>query len=425
MELYATVLSYAIPFFILMIGIEALVGYFQGKVVIRSYDTISSISSGLTNSVKDVLGLVVIIVSYGFMADHFALFSIKSTWLLYVIAFIGVDFAGYWVHRFEHVFNLFWNRHIIHHSSEEFNLACALRQNVSVFFAIFFFLYIPLAIIGIPKSVIEIVAPLHLFAQFWYHTTVIKKMGFLESILVTPSHHRVHHAINDAYMDRNFSQVFIIWDKFFGTFQEELPDDPPIYGVRRQVETWNPIKINFQHLLLLLKDAWRAEKWKDKFTIWFKPTGWRPLDVEGKYPVEYTKIPQEQVKYDTRGSKFLEVWFWLQLIVHLVLLLHFFSILPHYTFPFLLAYGVFMWVSIYAYTSMMDGSKDALFAESLKFAIALGFLKLSGGWFPVQGEQFSWGWIMITYLLISITITIYHFALDKAPKRITKNIQHN
>ena len=107
---------------------------------------------------------------------------------------------------FNHKVNIFWNRHVIHHSSEEFNLACALRQTISSVFQIYFFLYIPLAIIGIPPKVITILLPLHLFAQFWYHTKLIKNMGFLEKIIVTPSHHRVHHAINNIYIDKNYSK---------------------------------------------------------------------------------------------------------------------------------------------------------------------------------------------------------------------------
>jgi alkylglycerol monooxygenase len=193
-----------------------------------------------------------------------------SYWILKVIG----------VHRIAHQVNFFWNKHAIHHSSEDFNLACALRQSVSSFVNLFTFFLLPAAMLGVPTEVIGIVAPLHLFAQFWYHTQHISKMGILEKIIVTPSHHRVHHAINPEYMDKNISQIFIFWDKLFGTFQEELPDVPPVYGITRPAQTWNPITINFQHLWLLIQDAWRARSWWDKLRIWFMPTGWRPADVE-------------------------------------------------------------------------------------------------------------------------------------------------
>src|SRR4029077_16604325 len=178
-------------------------------------------SSGITNVTKDVLGLSLVIISYEWLADKIAIIHIKPGIGVYIVAFIALVFAGYWVHRISHHYNLFWNNHIIHHSSEEFNLACALRQSVSEFVKVFAFLLLPAALLGVPAQVIAIVAPIQLFAQFWYHTRHVKKMGFLEKIIVTPSHHRVHHAINKEYLDKNLSQIFILWDKLFGSFQEE------------------------------------------------------------------------------------------------------------------------------------------------------------------------------------------------------------
>ncbi len=232
MQEYAHVLVFAIPSFLVLIFIEWLLSFRAKLVVFNSFDTISSLSSGITNAIKDVLGLSIVIISYNFLFDNFSFFEIQSTWLLYIICFIGLDFAGYWSHRLEHVVNIFWNRHIIHHSSEEYNLACALRQTISTIFTIFTIFLLPCAILGIPPKIIAIVGPIHLFAQFWYHTRLIDRMGFLEYIIVTPSHHRVHHAINEIYIDKNFSQIFIFWDKMFGTFQEELKNEIPVFGVK-------------------------------------------------------------------------------------------------------------------------------------------------------------------------------------------------
>jgi len=261
MEAYVQALNYAIPFFVALILIEILVAARMKADVIRSMDTLASLSSGLSNVIKDVLGLTVIIVSYAWLVDKIALFHIKSTVLVYVFAFIGKDFAGYWVHRIAHQVNYFWNHHIVHHSSEEFNLGCALRQSISEWFSITFVFLIPIALLGVPAEVVAIISPLHLFAQYWYHTRLIGRMGFLEKIIVTPSHHRVHHAINKIYLDKNLSQIFIIWDKLFGTFQEELDDEPPVYGVKRPVRTWNPFIINFIHLRQLIVDAWRTSSY--------------------------------------------------------------------------------------------------------------------------------------------------------------------
>src|SRR5258705_1441635 len=212
------------PAFLFLVLFEKWWGWHKGNETARSIDMISSLSSGITNVTKDVLGLSIAILTYAWMVNRVALFHIQSTVWMYVIAFIALDFAGYWVHRWSHHINLFWNLHVIHHSSEEFNLACALRQSVSELVKVFAFMLLPTALLGVPAKVIAIVAPLHLFAQFWYHTRHINKLGFLEHIIVTPSHHRVLHAINKEYLDKNLSQIFIFWDKLFGTFQKELPE---------------------------------------------------------------------------------------------------------------------------------------------------------------------------------------------------------
>ncbi|HCX76814.1 MAG TPA: sterol desaturase, partial [Algoriphagus sp.] len=315
METYGKILLIAMPAFFVLVLFEKFWGVWKGNDTVPVNDMIASLSSGITNVTKDVLGLSIVVISYEWMAGKFGLFQIDASWLTYVIAFIALDFAGYWVHRISHEYNLFWNNHIIHHSSEEFNLACALRQSISSIVKIFGIFLLPAALLGVPAQVIAIVAPLHLFAQFWYHTRHIGKMGFLEKIIVTPSHHRVHHAINPEYLDKNYGQIFIIWDKLFGTYQEEQENVPAVYGVTRPVRTWNPIKINFMHLWLLIKDARRAQDWKDKLKIWFMPLGWRPKDVAEKYPVFKIEDVYHFQKYNPFLSKGMLIWSFAQLIV--------------------------------------------------------------------------------------------------------------
>ena len=204
-------------------------------------DTISSLSSGLTNILKDSLGLVIVLVSYPWLTKHLAVLTIESSLWLYIVAFICIDFASYWSHRLNHKINFFWNQHVIHHSSEEFNMACALRQSVSNILGYGALFLIPAAFLGVPNEVIATLAPLHLFGQFWYHTKHIGKLGWFEYIIVTPSQHRVHHAINPVYIDKNLSAIFCVWDRIFGTFQEELDEEPPVYGVLKPVKSWNPL----------------------------------------------------------------------------------------------------------------------------------------------------------------------------------------
>ena len=166
MSTYASILLWVVPGFMVLMTIEALYGHFTNKQTYSFMDTLSSLSSGVTNVLKDSLGLVLVILSYPYILDSIAVFDLESSALLYVVAFICIDFASYWNHRLNHKVNIFWNRHVIHHSSEEFNLACALRQSISAWIGFGAFFLIPAAFFGVPPQLITLLAPIHLFAQF-------------------------------------------------------------------------------------------------------------------------------------------------------------------------------------------------------------------------------------------------------------------
>ncbi len=366
METFVVALNYAIPVFVLLIIVEWLISRYQNVVVFNWLDTISSLSSGITNITKSVLGLSLTIISYEWLERNYGMFDLSLSAWTFALVFVVKDFAGYWIHRLEHRVNYFWNRHIIHHSSEEFNLACALRQSISEFVGLLGILVLPLALLGVPFEAYAIIAPLHLFAQFWYHTQLINKMGLLEYIIVTPSHHRVHHAINDEYMDKNYSQIFIVWDKLFGTFQPELQDVPPVYGVKRPVQTFNPFLINFQHLWLLIKDAWSAKKWQDKFRIWFMPTGWRPEDLVSTNPVNSVEDPYRLNKYRKYFPLSGHVYFAIRLLINLSLTLYFFNHLADISWLLSLAFGLFLFSDIFAFTSIMDKNRIGIGFEWMK-----------------------------------------------------------
>ena len=418
MEAYVAALNYAIPFFMALLLIEIWVAHRKKAQVIRSMDTLASLSSGLTNSIKDVLGLTVVILSYQWVEARVGLFDIEATWYVYVIAFIGIDFAAYWDHRLQHHVNYFWNHHIIHHSSEEFNLGCALRQTISAWFSLGFLFLFPIALLGVPPEVIAVVQPLHLFAQYWYHTRLIDRMGFLEKIIVTPSHHRVHHAINEQYLDKNLSAIFIIWDKWFGTFQEELKDVPPVYGVKRPVRTWNPILINFQHLWQLIQDAWHARSYWDKLRIWFMPTGWRPEDVAKNYPIEVIKDVYAYEKYDPYSSLALKVWSWAQLIITFGTMMYMFNSLTILPFQSALMLGLFLVVSIFSYTMLMDRHNYALTVESIRVVLGI-ILFWANDWFLLSthlpGAEFG----IIAYLALSWVSCFYFMKIEK-PAEVSK-----
>ncbi len=415
MQAYAEVLLIAIPLFNLLIAIEFLYGWWIGNQTQVSMDTISSLSSGLSNVIKDIVGLAIIVVSYGWLVGKIGLFEIEATWLVYLLAFISIDFAGYCYHRLTHSVNFFWNEHMIHHSSEEFNLPCALRQEVSNVFKVYAIFLIPAALLGLPEKVIATIAPIHLFMQFWYHTKHIPKLGFLEYIIITPSQHRVHHAINDIYLDKNLGQIFCVWDRLFGTFQEELDEVPPVYGVKSPVRTWNPFKINFQHLWRLIKDAWHTESWSARLTLWFRSTGWRPEDVIDDHPVFVTTDPYQQQKYQPHASIYLKAWSWFQLICTFAFLAYMLLQFSPIGFPHLFLYSFLLFVAIYGYTSMMDQDAYAYLFEIARSLFGLGLILYSGGWFGIDqvlpGGSYLVAFYFVLTMIVSLLLAKYDFRI--------------
>ena len=405
METYANVLLIALPSFMVLILIEILYGYRKKNLNYNLMDTISSLSAGATNIIKSLLGIGFAIISYPYIVAAIALVQLEESMGLYLIAFVCIDLASYWNHRLNHSINIFWNRHVVHHSSEEFNLACALRQSISnniIGFGALFL--IPAALFGVPSKIIILLAPLHLFAQFWYHTQHIGKLGWLEYVFVTPSQHRVHHAINEEYVDKNLSAVFCVWDRIFGTFQEELDAVPCIYGSLKPVQTWNPIVINFQHNWGLAKDAWRAKNWVDKFKLWFMPTGWRPEDVSNRFPRPIANSVYAQEKYApkyTTVHKIFAVFQFVSLNVFIYILLVSFG---EFSFGTQLSFGILIFTTIFGFTSIMDGYKWAFF-----FEISRNFL---GGvcvfylmQLPLLEINFSLYVFLISYFIGSLLIT--------------------
>mgnify|MGYP001469684520 FL=1 len=396
MDTYATILLWVIPGFLILVFIEILYGYYIKKQTYTLMDTISSLSSGITNILKDSMGIILIIISYPFLEKKIALFQLESSLTLYVIAFICIDFSSYWSHRLNHKINIFWNQHIIHHSSEEFNLACALRQSISNIIGYNALFLIPAAILGVPSEIIIFLSPIHLFGQFWYHTQHIGKLGFLEYIFVTPSQHRVHHAINPIYIDKNLSAIFCVWDRVFGTFQEELDNVKPIYGTLKPVRTWNPIIINFQHFFRLAKDSWHTKKFSDKIKIWFMPTGWRPKDVENL--IKYKTQSKNQEKYYpnyTNLFKLVGVFHFLCVNTILTYFLYNFSDLQ---IDIKLIYTLIIFLSVFGYSSLMDKYSWAPFFEVFRSLLSLYLINSIG-------EITSFKLFLYIYLFTSITIS--------------------
>ena len=413
MDAYAAVLLWAIPGFLLLVLAEILYGHFTKKQSHVFMDTLASLSSGITNILKDVLGLGLILVSYPYILNKIAFWEIESNISTYIIAFICIDFASYLIHLINHKINLFWNQHLIHHSSEEYNLACALRQSISNLVGFGAIFLIPAAFFGVPTEVIVTLSPIHLFAQFWYHTKHIGKLGILEYVIVTPSQHRVHHAINPMYIDKNLAAIFCIWDRLFGTFQEELESEPPIYGTLKPALSWNPFWINFQHLLLLAKDAWYTKKWKDKFRLWFMPTGWRPKDVSERFPVNSRRISAKakySPNYNINWKVIASIHFGALVLMLLYFLLYFSELPSSFQFNF----GVLIFFTIFGFTTLMDYHNWAPLFEIFRGLSCIVFLLLPQN----QFIQTSSPWFFY-FLLVYFTFTFFVgiWAKSKHPSR--------
>lgn len=308
---------YAIPFFFVLIGLELLVDRWRGVSTYRLADSINSLSAGVLSQVSGLLTKGLGLLTYGFAVQHLALFelSAQQTWV-WVLAFVLYDFCYYWNHRLGHERNVLWAAHSVHHQSEDYNLSTALRQTSSGFLFGWIF-YLPLAVLGVPLLVFLTVAALNLLYQFWVHTRHVPKLGWYEWAFVTPSNHRAHHAQNAIYMDRNYGGVFILWDRLFGTFQEELDEEPVIFGVTTPLASWNPLWANLQFYVQLWRDATRAASWWDKLRIWFMPTGWRPADVAAKYPLSKPELSQF-VKFEVPLSAGQKVYAGVQFALYLV-----------------------------------------------------------------------------------------------------------
>ena len=405
MSFYIKSLFVAVPIFMFLIALEALVAKRRGIRVNRQADVIASLSSGLTKIIRDGVRYGFAIIGYSWLVNNLTVFHIENIWLAVIIAFLVQDFTGYCTHRLKHRVNILWNRHIIHHSSEDFNLACALRQSISNAINFSTIFMIPAALLGVPVKIFVILGPIHFFFQFWYHTQLIGKMGLLEYFLVTPSHHRVHHAINPEYIDKNYGQILIIWDKLFGSFQSEINDVKPVYGTLKPVRTWNPVIINFKHLWQLLKDAWHAERYFDKLRIWFMPTGWRPSDVKEKFPLLEVTNPAKQLKYNTNNSGWLFAYSWTQLVITHFLLFHLLIIFSSHSNTMNYLYAIVLLLSVFSFTSMLDNSNFAFFAELLKASLVFALLSIQDlSWYGLQGIPV---YLLITYIIFSLVLTFY------------------
>lgn len=302
MNLNPIVLS--IPIFFVLMGIELVVERITNKKLYRLPDAIANLSCGITSQLSGLFLKVFAIGAYQLLHQNFNLFTWDKTWFYWLSLFLLADLAYYWAHRMSHEINLFWGGHVVHHQSEEYNLSVALRQSsLQVIWTFAFSL--PLAFIGFETLDFALMSAFITLYQFWIHTETIDKMGWVELVFNTPSHHRVHHGRDPKYIDKNHAGTLIIWDKMFGTFQEE--EERPTYGITKPVNSWNAVWANFSHYSEMGKDLKQIPTWSDKIRYLFKKPGWLP-DYLGGYRAAPPVDKSTYKKYDTPSSLTLNLY---------------------------------------------------------------------------------------------------------------------
>ncbi len=274
----------ATPVFFLLIAVEFAWGWSRKRNTYRLNDAINSISLGMLSQVSAVFTRLFRVGIYTAIYSSVAQFpdnTFWTQWYGWLLALVFYDLCYYWLHRAGHEVAVFWAAHVVHHQSQDYNLSTALRQTSSGALLGWVF-YVPMAVAGVPPLVFGVVALVDLLYQFWVHTEHVKKLGWFDRWFCSPSNHRVHHAVNERYLDRNYGGVLIIWDRIFGSFKEE--DEKCVYGTRKPLNSWDPLWANAEVYWVLLQDSWHAKNWGDKLRVWFKPPGWRPADVATRFP---------------------------------------------------------------------------------------------------------------------------------------------
>lgn len=268
----------SIPGFFVMMGAEWLIARKRRQEIYALDDTVANLELGIGQQVTGVMSMGVMFSLYVLIYEALAPWALPADSIaVWVGAFVVQDFLYYWFHRLSHQIGFMWAAHAVHHQSERYNLSVALRQSwLQPFISNWF--YLPMALLGVPPLVYGTVAAINTLYQFWIHTELIGRMGWLEKIINTPSHHRVHHGTDPEYVDRNHGGMLIIWDKLFGTFIEEK--QTPRYGTLAPVRSFEPFWANAQVWTLMWHKARAAERWSDKLKVFFAPPGWTPPGVE-------------------------------------------------------------------------------------------------------------------------------------------------
>ncbi len=399
MSYYALII---VPIFLLLIGAEVFFSKRKEQKNYRLNDTISNLNIGIGSRIVGLFSKFLLLGAFMFVYEKFALLNIPFSWWSVLILLFFYDFLFYWAHRLGHESNLFWGAHLVHHQSEEYNFSVALRQ--SWFHDLLaFFIFLPIPILGFDILTFGVASLVNSLFQFWIHTKTIKKMpSWFEFIFNTPSHHRVHHAINPQYLDKNHAGMFIIWDRLFRTYAEE--EEAPSYGITKQLNSWNPLWANFHYYQEMFFVSKSIKGWKHKLKLLFAKPGWLPKEMR---EYQYASEPESnRQKYDLKASKPLMRYVLAQFILVLggtVAFMYHFESLSLF-FKILCAVAIVF--SILISGAIMEGKSWAKYAEFIRLImIFVGLNSLYYVWY------IDWFLITLIFTIIGLITFSLWFAL--------------
>jgi sterol desaturase/sphingolipid hydroxylase (fatty acid hydroxylase superfamily) len=377
----ALVIVLAIPVFFVMIFAEALVARWQRRPVYRLDDALSSLSLGLLSQVAGVFTRALTVGMYMAVYDHARLATLPASHpLVWMGALVAYDFCYYWQHRLGHERTLLWAAHVVHHQSEHYNLSTALRQTSSGWLLGWAF-YMPLAVAGVPPPVFAVVALIDLLYQFWVHTELVGSLGWFDRWFASPSNHRVHHAVNDRYLDRNYGGIFMVWDHLFGTFVDEDAGDPPVYGTRAPLRSWNPAWANAEVYAAMARDLRAASGPADWWRVMSGRTGWHPSAAGSGNATGAFSI--DRAPYDPRPSRSLLAYGVVQYGVLAAAGVQFLVMQRGQPLASLVPLGLWVAVSLSTLGMALDNRRAGVRAEQARLMVTALGVAATQSWFLI------------------------------------------
>lgn len=373
---------YAIPVFFLLMAIEIAVARLRGRRAYRVADAINSVSLGTLSQVVNVFARLLTLGIYIGIYEYARVFELsQNSIVVWIAALLAYDFLYYWHHRLGHEVNVLWAAHVVHHQSEDFNLSTALRQTGTGFLFGWVF-YWPMALLGVPPLVFASVALIDLLYQYWIHTEQIGRLGWFDRVFASPSNHRVHHGVNDRYVDKNYGGILILWDRMFGTFEDERDDEPVVYGTRAPLRSWNPLWANIEPYVVLAQDSWHARHWRDKLKVWISRPGWRPDDVARAWPKPAFAIANVR-KFEVPLSRFTQAYCLLQFVVVVAGGTHFLAIGKTLNDADTVLYALIVVGSLWTLGGLLEARPRFRWLEALRLMLIAGYVVGTQSWFGI------------------------------------------